>query len=101
MVLHFNVTKDKRKAMVQVIEKEIGRKAKYLRVPSCAQEIGNFTVGKNGNLEFGDFDDLDEVAPIADACFIVDMFPKRTKVEKTFDMFSRTGKGSRCVSDYE
>jgi hypothetical protein len=36
MVLHFNVTKDKRKAMVQVIEKEIGRKAKYLRVPSCA-----------------------------------------------------------------
>ncbi|MFR7753002.1 MAG: hypothetical protein ACLU26_06590 [Agathobacter rectalis] len=52
-------------------------------------------------MEFGDFDDLDEVAPIADACFIVDMFPKRTKVEKTFDMFSRTGKGSRCVSDYE
>lgn len=70
MVLHFNVTKDKRKAMVQVIEKEIGRKAKYLRVPSCAQEIGNFTVGKNGNLEFGDFDDLDEVAPIADACVL-------------------------------
>lgn len=36
MVLHFNVTKDKRKAMVQVIEKEIGRKEKYIRVPSCA-----------------------------------------------------------------
>ena len=70
MVLHFNVTKDKRKAMVQAIEKEIGRKAKYLGVPSCAYEIGNFTVGKNGDLEFGDFDGLDEVAPIVDACVL-------------------------------
>ena len=70
MVLHFNATKDKRKAMVQAIEKEIGGKAKYLGVPSCAYEIGNFTVGKNGELEFGDFDDLDEVAPIVDACVL-------------------------------
>ena len=70
MVLHFNVTKDKRKAMVQAIEKEIGGKAKYLGVPSCAYEIGNFTVGKNGELEFGDFDELDEVAPIVDACVL-------------------------------
>lgn len=69
MVLHFNVTKDKRKAMVQAIEKEIGGKAKYLGVPSCAYEIGNFTVGKNGELEFGDFDDLDEVAPIVVPAF--------------------------------
>lgn len=70
MVLHFNVTRDKRKAMVQAIEKEIGGKAKYLGVPSCAYEIGNFTVGKNGELEFGDFDDLDEIAPIVDACVL-------------------------------
>ena len=68
MVLHFNVTKDKRKAMVQAIEKEIGGKAKYLGVPSCAYQIGSFTEGKNGELEFGDFDDIDEVAPIIDAC---------------------------------
>ena len=47
-----------------------GGKAKYLGVPSCAYEIGNFTVGKNGELEFGDFDDLDEVAPIVDACVL-------------------------------
>lgn len=48
MVLHFNVTKDKRKAMVQAIEKEIGGKAKDLGVPSCAYEIGNFSVGNTG-----------------------------------------------------
>ena len=68
MVLHFNVTGESRKAMVKASEKEIGGKAKYLGVPSCAYEIGNYTVGRNGELEFGDFDDIDEVAPIVDAC---------------------------------
>ena len=68
MVLHFNVKGESRKAMVTAIEKEIGGKARYLGVPSCAYEIGNYTVGRNGELEFGDFDDIDEVAPIVDAC---------------------------------
>ena len=68
MVLHFNVKGESRKVMVTAIEKEIGGKARYLGVPSCAYEIGNYTVGRNGELEFGDFDDLDEVAPIIDAC---------------------------------
>lgn len=68
MVLHFDVKGESRKAMVTVIEKEIGGKARYLGVPSCAYEIGSYTVGRNGELEFGDFDDIDEVAPIVDAC---------------------------------
>ena len=68
MVLHFEVTKEGRKAMVAAIEKEIGVKAKYLGVPSCAYEIGSYTVGRNGELEFGDFDDIDEAAPIINAC---------------------------------
>ena len=68
MVLHFNVKGESRRAMVTAIEKEIGGKARYLGVPSCAYEIGNYTVSRNGELEFGDFDDIDEVAPIVDAC---------------------------------
>lgn len=68
MVLHFNVKGESRKAMVTAIEKEIGGKARYLGVPSCAYEIGNYTVGRNGELEFGDFDAIDEAAPIVDAC---------------------------------
>ena len=68
MVLHFNVKGESRKAMVTAIEKEIGGKARYLGVPACAYEIGSYTVGRNGELEFGDFDDIDEVAPIVDAC---------------------------------
>ena len=68
MVLHFNVKSESRKAMVTAIESETGVKARYLGVPSCAYEIGNYTVGRNGELEFGDFDDLGEVTPIVEAC---------------------------------
>ena len=68
MVLHFNVTGESRKAMVKAIEKETGAKAKYLGVPSCAYDIANYTVGKNGELTVGDFDDIDESSKIIDAC---------------------------------
>lgn len=50
MVLHFNVTGESRKAMVKAIEQMTGERAKYLGVPSCAYRIGNYTVGKTGNL---------------------------------------------------
>lgn len=70
MVLHFNVKGESRKAMVTAIEKETGGKAKYLGVPSCAYEIGNYRVGRNGELEFGDFDDIDEATPVIDACIM-------------------------------
>lgn len=65
MVLHFNVTGESRKAMVKAIEQEIDKKSKYLGVPSCAYEIGNYTVGRKGELEF---DDGEEAAPVIDAC---------------------------------
>lgn len=68
MVLHFNVKGDSRKAMVVAIERELGCRAKYLGVPSCAYEIGRFTVGKNGELEFDDTIGIAETAPIIDAC---------------------------------
>ena len=38
MELHFNATKESRKAMVEAISKELGIKAKYMGVPSCACE---------------------------------------------------------------
>lgn len=54
MVLHFNVKGESRKAMVKAIEKELGVKARYLGVPSCSYEVGYYTVGRNGELEFAD-----------------------------------------------
>ena len=42
MELHFNATKESRKAMVEAISKELGIKAKYMGVPSCAYHPGLF-----------------------------------------------------------
>lgn len=70
MILHFNVTGEKRKAMVKAIEKETGIKPVYLKVPSCAYQIGSYKVGKNGELEFNDEVNTEESANIIDACVL-------------------------------
>ena len=36
MMIHFNVSGEDRKTMVKAIENELGVKASYLGVPSCA-----------------------------------------------------------------
>lgn len=70
MVLHFNVTKDGRKAMVQAIEKELGGKAQYLGVPSCAYQVDIFTISKDGTLSWEDLNDIDidKSSRVIDAC---------------------------------
>ncbi len=67
MVLHFNVKGENRKAMVKVIEKELGVKAKYLGVPSCAYQVGDYRVERDGTLSFEN-DDIDEISRVVDAC---------------------------------
>lgn len=68
MVLHFNVEGESRKAMVKAIETELGVKARYLGVPSCSYEVGNYIVGKNGELEFADEIAMEETSKVVDAC---------------------------------
>ena len=67
MVLHFNVTKEARKAMVKAIETELGIKAKYLGAPGFAYQVGDYKVEKDGTLLF-EKDDLDETSRVVDAC---------------------------------
>ena len=73
MVVHFNVSGDARKKMVKAIEKELGMKAKYLGVPSCAYQIDIFTVEKDGTLSWEDLNDADPAgieksSRVVDAC---------------------------------
>ena len=46
----FNVTGERRKEMVKVISGIVGMKAVYMRMPTCAYAISNFTVSKEGTL---------------------------------------------------
>lgn len=68
MMILFNVSGESRKAMVKAIEDELGVKATYLGVPSCAYQIGSFKVGKLGELEFADGEMTEEVSKVIDAC---------------------------------
>ena len=68
MVIQFNVNGEDRKAMVKAIEDELGVKATYLGVPSCAYQVGGFKVGKLGELEFADGEMTEEVSKVIDAC---------------------------------
>ena len=67
MELHFNATKKSRKAMVEAISKELGIKAKYLGVPSCAYQVGDYRIEKDGTLIFEN-ENIEESSKIIDAC---------------------------------
>ena len=68
MVILFNVNGEGRKAMVKAIENELGVKATYLGVPSCAYQIGGFKVGKLGELEYPGTEVTEEISRVLDAC---------------------------------
>ena len=68
MILHFNVTGEKRKDMVKAIEKELDIKSKYLGMPSAAYQIGTYKVLKDGTLEFDDTESIEESSKVIDAC---------------------------------
>ena len=68
MVILFNVDGESRKAMVKAIENELGVKATYLGVPSCAYQIGGFKVGKLGELEYPGTEVTEEISRVLDAC---------------------------------
>ncbi|MEY8236479.1 virulence protein [Lachnospiraceae bacterium 66-29] len=50
MERRFNVTGERRKEMVKVISGIVWMKAVYMRMPTCAYAISNFTVSKEGTL---------------------------------------------------
>ena len=60
MMLHFNVTGDRRKELVAAIAKHLGTEAKYLRVPTCAYQIDEYNVSKDGTVTWPDLDDAQE-----------------------------------------
>lgn len=54
MEIKYNVTGPDRKRLVQAIAQVLESDAKYLGVPSCAYQVDNFTISKDGILSFDD-----------------------------------------------
>lgn len=56
-----------RKALVQAISEFTGEKSKYLGMPSAAYQVSYFTITRDGNLEFNDRSDSEEIKSIIDS----------------------------------
>ena len=67
MEIRYNVTGDRRKALVKVISETTGARAVYKFMPTCNYEIDYFTVTKDGTLLFDDRADSEEVEKVLDA----------------------------------
>ncbi len=61
MKINYNVNSKERKALVDKISEITKTPAKYLGVPSCAYQVGHFTIGRNGELSFNDQANIGEV----------------------------------------
>ena len=61
MKANYNVTGNDRKALVAAIEKLTGDKAVYMRMPTCAYEIGDITVDKESSVTCEDADKLERI----------------------------------------
>lgn len=66
MRTEYHVTGDRQKEMVKTIEDVLGEPAVYLRMPTCSYQIGDFTVTKEGALEFDDRTDSKLVEQVYD-----------------------------------
>ena len=61
MKANYNLTGTKRKELVQAIAEITGEKADYMRMPTCAYEIGDITVDKDGSVTCEDEEKLKKV----------------------------------------
>lgn len=60
----YNVTGERRKEMVEVVSGIVGMKAVYMRMPTCAYAISNFTVSKEGTLAWDERTDSGTVEKV-------------------------------------
>lgn len=75
MELHFNVSGEARKKLAAVISQELGTRAEYLRMPTCAYQIGAYNVSRDGTVTFPDDTDLSESSRVIDACVMAGFEP--------------------------
>lgn len=94
MELHFNVSGEARKKLVDAISKELGIKATYLRVPTCAYQIGAYHVSKEGTLTFPDETDLSESSKVIDSCVMAGFSPAEWAANAESEEALETAEGS-------
>ena len=67
MKIHYNITKEQRKKMVEVIGTALGTTASYCGAPSFSYRVGAFEITRDGCICFGDEADEAEVERVRTA----------------------------------
>ena len=68
MTVNYNATGARRKEMTKVISEALGGwEVKYLGVPSCSYQVGDFEITRNGALVFDDRTDTEMVERVLEA----------------------------------
>ena len=92
MEIKFNIDKNERKALAQKIGELTGSEVKYLRVPSCAYQIGSYTVSKEAVLIVGDDADSEQIstllAGLAEAGYTAEPEPESLTITMPRDFFT-------------
>ena len=67
MKIHYNITKEQRKKMVEVVGKALGVTASYCGAPTFSYRVGAFEITRAGSICFGDDADEAEVERVRTA----------------------------------
>ena len=94
--LNYNVQGEERKKVVQIISEIIGIAPGYKKVPSCAYEIGTFTVSKEGVLSWTEDTDVETAKTVVAGLQIMRFMPKeeRNTIKKVMEKKQQPKEGS-------
>ena len=86
--LNYNVQGEERKKLVQIVSEIINTAAVYKKVPTCAYEIGTFTVSKDGMLSWTEDTDVETVKTVVAGLQMMGLNAKEEKqtIKKVFEM---------------
>ena len=67
MKIHYNITKEQRKKMVEIVGRTLGVQPIYCGAPTFAYRVGAFEITRDGSICFGDEVDEGEVERVRTA----------------------------------
>lgn len=77
--LNYNVQGEERRKLVQIVSEIINTAAVYKKVPTCAYEIGTFTVSKDGVLSWTEDTDVETVKTVVAGLEIMGIYAKEER----------------------
>lgn len=83
---HYNVTGEKRKALVRAVSEILGEDAVYKGAPTFAYEVDGYTISRNGTVICPDNADYEEIAHLMTALYEQGYMPENLETRITVEI---------------